>query len=123
VYPVPVLITINYESIIYIIRITKADIVPDKNTLPDNIVHGLKTINLGSNPYICDCNLIWFIKWLNNTKIIIQEYPENYYCVMEVFQTFGLQFRNLMAHCYTIGQVYEAKDRSEICCQDRMFGV
>jgi hypothetical protein len=53
-----------------------------KNTLPDNIVHGLKTINLGSNPYICDCNLIWFIKWLNNTKIIIQEYPNNYYCVM-----------------------------------------
>jgi toll-like receptor 13 len=53
-----------------------------KNTLPDNIVHGLKTINLGSNPYICDCNLIWFIKWLNNTNIIIQEYPDNYYCVM-----------------------------------------
>jgi hypothetical protein len=40
-----------------------------KNTLPDNIVHGLKTINLASNPYICDCSLIWFIKWLKNTKI------------------------------------------------------
>jgi phenolic acid decarboxylase len=40
------------------------------------------TLNLASNPYICDCCLIWFIKWLNNTKIIIQEYPENYYCVM-----------------------------------------
>jgi hypothetical protein len=49
-----------------------------KNSLPDNIVHGLKTINLASNPYICDCNLIWFIKWLNNTKIIIQEYPNSY---------------------------------------------
>lgn len=53
-----------------------------KNSFPDNIVHGLKTINLGSNPYICNCNLIWFITWLNNTNIVIKGYPENYYCVM-----------------------------------------
>ena len=53
-----------------------------ENTLPDNIVNGLKTLNLASNPYICDCNLIWFIKWLNNTNIIIQQYPVNYYCVI-----------------------------------------
>jgi hypothetical protein len=52
-----------------------------KNTLPDNLVHGLKTLNLASNPYLCDCNLIWFIKWLNNTKIIHQ-YPVMYKCVM-----------------------------------------
>ena len=53
-----------------------------KNSLPDNIVHGLKTINLASNPYICNCNLIWIIKWLNSTNIIIQQYPHHYYCVM-----------------------------------------
>ena len=53
-----------------------------KNSLPDNIVHELKTINLASNPYICNCNLIWFIKWLNSTNIIIQQYPHHYYCVM-----------------------------------------
>ena len=53
-----------------------------ENTLPDNIVNGLKTLNLAGNPYICDCNLIWFIKWLNNTKIIIQQYPGSYHCVM-----------------------------------------
>jgi hypothetical protein len=52
-----------------------------ENTLPDNIVNGLKTLNLASNPYM-----------------------------------------NLMAHWYAIGQVYEAKDRNEIFCQDRMFG-
>jgi toll-like receptor 13 len=39
-----------------------------ENTLPDNIVNGLKTLNLASNPYLCDCNLIWFIKWLNTHK-------------------------------------------------------
>jgi hypothetical protein len=38
----------------------------------------LKTLNLASNPYICDCCLIWFIKWLNNTNIVIQQYPVNY---------------------------------------------
>jgi hypothetical protein len=53
-----------------------------ENTLPDNIVNGLKTLNLASNPYICDCSLIWFIKWLKNTKIIIKQYSTNYYCVM-----------------------------------------
>ena len=52
------------------------------STLPDNIVNELKTINLANNPYICNCDLIWFIKWLNNTKIVIQEYPHNYHCVM-----------------------------------------
>jgi toll-like receptor 13 len=52
------------------------------NPLPDNIVDGLKTLDLASNPYICNCNLIWFIKWLNNTKIVIQQYPHHYYCVM-----------------------------------------
>jgi hypothetical protein len=52
------------------------------STLPDNIVNELKTINLAINPYICNCDLIWFIKWLNNTKIVIQEYPHDYYCVM-----------------------------------------
>jgi hypothetical protein len=50
-----------------------------ENTLSDNIVNGLKTLNLASNPYICDCSLIWFIKWLKNTKIIIKQYPMNYY--------------------------------------------
>jgi hypothetical protein len=29
-----------------------------------------------------DGNLIWFIKWLNNTKIIIQQYSGSYHCVM-----------------------------------------
>jgi Leucine-rich repeat (LRR) protein len=53
-----------------------------KNSLPDNIVDGLKTLDLASNPYICNCNLIWFIKWLNNTKSVIQQYPHHYYCVM-----------------------------------------
>jgi hypothetical protein len=52
------------------------------STLPDNIVNELKTINLANNPYICNCDLIWFIKWLNNTKIVIQEYPHHYHCVM-----------------------------------------
>jgi hypothetical protein len=52
------------------------------STLPDNIVNELKTINLAINPYICNCDLISFIKWLNNTKIVIQEYPHDYYCVM-----------------------------------------
>jgi hypothetical protein len=52
------------------------------STLPNNIVNELKTINLAINPYICNCDLIWFIKWLNNTKIVIQEYPHHYYCVM-----------------------------------------
>jgi toll-like receptor 13 len=47
------------------------------NPLPDNIVNGLKTLDLASNPYICNCNLIWFIKWLNNTKIVIQQYPHH----------------------------------------------
>ena len=32
------------------------------NTLPDNIVNELKTINLASNPCICNCDLIWLIK-------------------------------------------------------------
>jgi hypothetical protein len=98
-----------------------------KNSLPDNIVDGLKTLDLASNPYICICDLIWFIKWLNNTKSVILQYPQAYAIphhivqasvTVEVFQTFGLWFRNLMAHCYRIGQVYEAKDRNEICCQE-----
>ena len=53
-----------------------------ENTLPDNLVDGLQTLNLASNPYLCDCNLIWFIKWLKNTKIIIKQYPGSYHCVM-----------------------------------------
>jgi hypothetical protein len=44
-----------------------------KNSLPDNIVHGLKTINLASNPYICNCSLIWYRRSVPNIRIAVSE--------------------------------------------------
>ncbi len=38
----------------------------------------LKTIWLGGNPVICNCDMVWLISWLNNTRIsgrrLVQDY-------------------------------------------------
>ncbi|CAC5417175.1 unnamed protein product [Mytilus coruscus] len=53
----------------------------NKSSLPENIFNTLKTLNLARNPFTCNCDLTWFVHWLNDTKIVMREYPSNYYCV------------------------------------------
>ncbi|CAG2236551.1 unnamed protein product [Mytilus edulis] len=53
----------------------------NKSSLPENIYKNLKTLNLARNPFTCNCNLMWFVHWLNVTNIEIREYPSKYFCV------------------------------------------
>ncbi|TNN71389.1 Slit 2 protein [Liparis tanakae] len=33
-------------------------------------LHSLSTINLLSNPYVCDCQLAWLGQWLKKTRVV-----------------------------------------------------
>ncbi|KAL4220541.1 hypothetical protein ACF0H5_020939 [Mactra antiquata] len=50
-------------------------------SLPISFLNKLSIFDLSLNPFICDCNLVWFIDWLRTTnKSRIQYYPEGYTC-------------------------------------------
>lgn len=44
-------------------------------------LNSLDSLDLSRNPFICDCELDWFITWLKETKnTTIKYYPEEYVC-------------------------------------------
>lgn len=52
-----------------------------KDFLPTNFLENLNALNLARNPFTCDCQIRWFVDWLNKTTIRLPEYSENYICV------------------------------------------
>jgi Leucine-rich repeat (LRR) protein len=43
--------------------------VISENTFPRQILSNVVMLELGENPYECDCGLIWFSDWMNRTSI------------------------------------------------------
>nr|AIZ97750.1 toll-like receptor 13 [Cyclina sinensis] len=46
-----------------------------------DFLNSLDSLDLSHNPFICDCDLEWFITWLKSTKTAkVEYYPQNYVC-------------------------------------------
>ncbi|XP_045195139.2 toll-like receptor 2 [Mercenaria mercenaria] len=53
-----------------------------ESALPILLLNKLHLIDLSQNPFVCDCDLEWFINWMktNKNKTVISGYPHNYTC-------------------------------------------
>ncbi|XP_070187423.1 toll-like receptor 2 [Littorina saxatilis] len=52
-----------------------------ETTFSEKIRSGLKKVSLGGNPYRCDCDILWFQKWMKTNPVIFQDYhTRGYYC-------------------------------------------
>ncbi|XP_071114799.1 toll-like receptor 4 [Haliotis cracherodii] len=49
-----------------------------EHAIPRNIREQLSNINLADNPFTCDCNLRWFIDWVQRNSSIFKQYPKRY---------------------------------------------
>lgn len=43
----------------------------EKSTFPDDVVNQMHMLLLHKNRFLCSCSAIWFIMWLNQTKVTI----------------------------------------------------
>ncbi|XP_061485409.1 toll-like receptor 7 [Rhineura floridana] len=40
-------------------------------SFPKNVIDNLDTLLLHGNPFRCDCDLVWFVSWINQTNVTI----------------------------------------------------
>ncbi|XP_060561169.1 toll-like receptor 2 type-2 [Ruditapes philippinarum] len=54
----------------------------DSTALPISLLNKLRHLDISKNPFVCDCNLEWFIAWLQSTHKpgTIARYPKEYIC-------------------------------------------
>ncbi|XP_068121407.1 toll-like receptor 7 [Hyperolius riggenbachi] len=52
---------LSYNKISYI----------DKSSFPDDILSNLELLLIQGNPFICNCELVWFALWINKTNVVI----------------------------------------------------
>ncbi|XP_060561167.1 toll-like receptor 13 [Ruditapes philippinarum] len=54
----------------------------DSTALPISLLNKLDYLDISKNPFVCDCNLEWFIAWLQSTHKpgTILRYPKEYIC-------------------------------------------
>src|SRR6218665_3927234 len=60
-------------------RITTLNIT----SLPEQMWKTLERIDLSDNPFTCDCQLVWFLRWLSTTNVTISNWnsdPKQYRC-------------------------------------------
>jgi toll-like receptor 13 len=54
--------------------------VINETSFPSVFLKGLKQLSLGSNPYLCTCDLVWFREWTKNNTKVLHLWPSNYVC-------------------------------------------
>ena len=64
-----------------------------KQSFSPALLKSLKVIDMSSNPFICDCNILWFRDWIHSTHIKVKNYPKLYLCAMPP-ETRGTELRN-----------------------------
>lgn len=52
----------------------------NETSFPSEILNKLTVLDLGINPFVCTCNLLWFRNWIRNNKKKLHSYPEAYTC-------------------------------------------
>ena len=56
----------------------------NESTFTVEILMSLERISLASNPFYCTCEQMWFVNWIKNTDINIDEWPNFYRCVQPI---------------------------------------
>ena len=56
----------------------------NESTFTVEILMSLERISLASNPFYCTCEQMWFVNWIKNTDINIDEWPNFYKCVQPI---------------------------------------
>lgn len=52
----------------------------NKTSFPPVFLKGIKELSLGSNPYLCTCDLVWFREWIKNNTKVLMLWPYTYKC-------------------------------------------
>ncbi|XP_055956138.1 toll-like receptor 13 [Patella vulgata] len=52
-----------------------------RGMFPVQLRSTLKTISLDHNPFICNCDIYWFIQWIRSEKHKFVDYPKGYRCL------------------------------------------
>uniref|UniRef100_A0A8C5T6R2 TIR domain-containing protein n=1 Tax=Malurus cyaneus samueli TaxID=2593467 RepID=A0A8C5T6R2_9PASS len=42
-----------------------------KSSFPENVINNLKMLLLHGNPFKCNCEAVWFVRWINQTQVTI----------------------------------------------------
>ncbi|XP_041354210.1 toll-like receptor 4 [Gigantopelta aegis] len=68
----------HFPYLKYLILDQNAISVLHEDDFPENVRRNLKIIELSDNPFVCDCQLLWFIQWMRQdpSKFI----GDNYIC-------------------------------------------
>ncbi|XP_053396091.1 toll-like receptor 13 [Mercenaria mercenaria] len=78
----------NYKHLRYLSLRYNAIAVIQESALPMSLLNNLHSLDLSQNPFVCDCNLEWLIKWMrtmhSKEKRIITRYPQEYVCSLPV---------------------------------------
>ena len=52
----------------------------NQTSFPEKFLDGVKHIDLGMNPFLCSCNLVWFRNWMKSNKQKLKNSPYGYKC-------------------------------------------
>lgn len=52
----------------------------EQSNFPDDVVNQMDMLLLDKNRFLCSCNAIWFVKWLNQTKVTIPRLATDVTC-------------------------------------------
>lgn len=56
----------------------------NESTFTKDILMSLERIGLSNNPFYCTCEQLWFVNWIKNTNIQIDDWPKHYRCTQPI---------------------------------------
>ena len=52
----------------------------NETSFPKKLLEDIKLIDLGINPFLCSCDLVWFRNWMKTNQQKLKYYPYSYKC-------------------------------------------
>ncbi|XP_029460199.1 toll-like receptor 7 [Rhinatrema bivittatum] len=51
-----------------------------KSSFPENVLNNLRVLFLQNNPFLCNCDAVWFVWWINHTTVTIPKLATDVTC-------------------------------------------